>query len=162
MLLSQGKKVRALPHVSRLHRVRRLFAVRFSGCERVKILPGAEIGGAIQQNAAASATLPGADTHVPPPTFLPQARVAKAGQFAIARGRKDGHRKFGPRQEKWIAAGCQALRLQKVVGTVAKRRVGRGRGLHTGVQNRNGCALQYGAAGEAAVLVRTAWRRGKG
>src|SRR6516165_8527111 len=161
MLLSQRKKVRALPHVSRVHRVRRLLAIRFSGCERVKILPGAEIGGGIQQHAAALATLPGANTHVPALTFLPQARVAKAGQFGIARGRKDGRRKFGPRQKKWIAAGCQALRLQKIVGTVAKRSVSRCNGLHTGVQNREGCSLEYGAAGEAAVLIRTAGRRCK-
>src|SRR6516162_8103693 len=117
MLLSQGKKVRALPHVSRVHRVRRLFAVRFSGCQRVKILPGAEIGGGIQQDAAAFPALPGADTHVPPLTFLPQTRVAKASQLGIARGPKDGYRKFAPGQEKWIAAGCQTLRLQKIVGT---------------------------------------------
>src|SRR6516164_2309064 len=146
MFLSQRKKVRALPHVSGVHRVSGLFAIRSPGCKRAKILPSAEIGGAVQQHASAFATLPRADTHIPPPTFRPQAGISEAGQFGVAWRREYGGGKFRPRQEKRIIAGRQALRLQVVVGAIAKCGVSRSNRSYAGVQNRGGSVADYGAA----------------
>src|SRR5271156_790164 len=86
--LVQSEKIGALPHFARVHKVLGLLAIPFSTGERVQVVPFAKINRPIQQDSAALAALPGANAHVPGAVVAPQARIAEARDFGVARWQK--------------------------------------------------------------------------
>ncbi len=83
----EREEIGAFPHVAGVDRVGRFEPSGRAVGKRVERFPMEKIRGAIKKDLAAGTMLAGADAHVPEIFFLPEAGIAEAGEFGIARGK---------------------------------------------------------------------------
>jgi len=153
VLSFKREEVGALPHIAGIDWIGPVRARRFAVGEGVEKFPAAEIGRAVEKDPSTSGALSGADAHVPDVVFAPEARIAEAGEFGIARRKKYRSGVFSPGAEIEITRGGQALGFKEIVAAVAKSRFGGRDGLDAGVEKRSGAFMDHSAAREAAVRV---------
>src|SRR6266478_2304875 len=160
--LSQREKIRALPHLAGVHGIAGILSRPLSGCERVQILPLAQVLRAVEKHTAALLEEARAGPEVPIFTFAPKKRIAESRQTRVLWRLKHGLIPFGPGKKLWIGGSSKALYLAKVVDTVTESRLFRSDSLHTRVQNCSGAVIVHRASGETPIGVVPAGIRSKG
>ena len=159
----EREEVRTLPHLAVVAGVLCLVTIPSAAGELVEVLPFVEVGGLIEQYAAADVSFARADGHVVVIAVLPCGGIAEAGDdHAGGRQGDDGLGELGPVDELRVVGEGEALRLLDGVGVAHDGGVFAGAEFCAGVDLIDARADLERRTGEAAEGVGAVGRGGEG